>query len=101
MAWGMMSCDWPCLPNTAPTMVVIVSFALALDALIMSVMAAAALPVTSVVPLKRALVDDRSLSVGQSCSRLWREFAGEAEHASGCRHGTLPTGVARDSSGEC
>jgi hypothetical protein len=96
-----MSCDWPWLPKTAPRRVAIMSFVDLADFLIKSVMPAVAWPVTSLASLKRVSVNDRSLSVVQSCLRLRREFAGEGEHTRGCGTGTLHGGVARDSSDDC
>jgi hypothetical protein len=82
-------------------MVVMVSFVLMEVAVIMSMMAAEALPVTSVDPLEQALVEYRSLSVVQSCLRLRRELTGEGKYARGCGSGTLQMGTARDCRGYC
>jgi hypothetical protein len=80
-------------------MVVMVSFVLMEVAVIMSMMAAEASPVTSVDPLEQALVEGRSLSVVQSCLRLRRELTGEGQYARGCGSGTLQMGTARNCRG--
>jgi hypothetical protein len=63
MDWGIMSCDWPCLPNTAPMSCEMISLVLSAEFLIKLVIAAEALPVTSAASLNWMLVEDRRLSV--------------------------------------
>ena len=63
MVWGIMSCDWPCLPNTAPMSCEMMSLVLSAEFLIKLVIAAEALPVTSAASLNWTSVDDRWLSV--------------------------------------
>jgi hypothetical protein len=63
MDWGIMSCDCPCLPNTAPMSCEMMSLVLSAEFLIKLVIAAEALPVTSAASLHWVSVDDRWLPV--------------------------------------